>query len=206
MYWAISVSEMVSNIKTNVNKYIWTALFSNSFLVSRIKQAYDRVYRYKKWSWNVTVENKTETVATSDFILNRYPQNIFRITDSLSNEYVRVVVFSWLKKEFISNWKSITLSEEQTDIEIVYRRYADSIDLADLSTELDVPPEYESIIESIAIAKILHIWLWEWVSQMAANFNAEIERGLLDLSKMDSYNDPIKQIVSPRIWPLWKRV
>ena len=204
MYWAITIQEMITNIKTNVNKYIWTALFPNSFLISRIKIWYDRVYRYKKWSWNIVTEKKTETVATTTFTLDKYPQNIFKFFDWDNNEYVQVVMFSWKHREFIINWKDIEISEAQTTIKVFYRRYATKIDPTKLDTELDVPPEFESIIESIAISKILHIWLWEWVSQMASNYNTEVEKWLLDLAKMDSYNDTIKTMISPRIWPSWR--
>lgn len=202
MYWNISAKQFMSNVLIDCNQYIAQALFTDSYLYWKLNNALFYILNFRKRQWNVQVDILGDGLnELSTYTLSSRPKLIEFVKSAIDKDYKKLIMITTSEAESKKNWHtnswtSITIGEPLTRVHVQYEKYFERYTTSNVDTELPIPPEYNEALELKFLSSISWIWLGEGMGNLLAGYRSGAVDVLTNLSKTDTYENPVDQIKS----------
>lgn len=208
MFGNVTGSQFISDTIMDCNQYVAEALFSKSYLYNRLNQAIFWILNYRKWYWNIQVDALWDWATELSTYNLTYRPKLIEFVKSETKPYKKVTTMTNTEKDtnkswFTNNWAALVLWEPISKVYVQYEKYFTLFTESTKDNELPIPPEYNEALTKKFLSMIAWVWLWEGSWQLMSIYKSDALESLNQLSKTDSYDNPVDYLTSPRYSNNW---
>lgn len=200
MFSNITAEDMRWMCKILFWDYADTALSTKEHYVFHLNNAINKIYAKKQWTWNLLEFESNATAKSFTLPYSMLELVYIYVNDWESFERVQFITPDlewWNFYQIISN--SIIFAKEISYIKLVYRKKPNRYTVDSLSNELDIPSDLNEALYNYICAKMIPVYLWEWVWSLITLYKSFFDDNINEQMKIDWYAEVISWI-KPGIW------